>query len=55
MTPDEIDLVREAMVRALEYLDDRADADCVGDPPHYVPNRAMSIAQDMENALAVLR
>lgn len=26
-----------------EYLDDRADADVQGDPPKYVPNKAMTL------------
>lgn len=28
----------------LEFLEDQEDADCKGDPPQYIPNKAMKLA-----------
>lgn len=33
-----------------EYLDDRADADCQGDPAKYVPNEAMRLLVELQAA-----
>lgn len=33
-----------------EYLDDRADADCTGDPLEYRPNEAMRLLAELRDA-----
>ena len=33
------------------YVRDRADADCQGDPPRFIPNVWMQVQTDLEDAL----
>lgn len=37
------DDLKDLLSDIADYLDDHADAEVVGDPPHYRPNRAMSL------------
>lgn len=54
LTNADLALIHDALSQAADALDNYADADCVGDPPHYVPNRAMSAAAAVERALELM-
>jgi hypothetical protein len=43
-----------ALWAAWDYFQDRADADCDGDPPRFRPNREMSLQTECEAALRAL-
>jgi hypothetical protein len=43
-----------ALWRAWDYFDQRADADCVGDPLEFVGNEEMSLQTECEAALRAL-
>jgi hypothetical protein len=34
----------------LEFLEDQEDADCGGDPPQYIPNKAMQLVLRLKNS-----
>lgn len=36
--------VSQILLELEEFFDDRMDADCVGDPPEYVPNEEMKLS-----------
>lgn len=38
----------DVLDRIEEYLDNRQDADCVGDPPRYQPNEEMRLLLDLK-------
>lgn len=44
---------RRALVECEDYFDQRADADCVGDPMRYVGNEAMSMLGMVRLALGL--
>lgn len=44
--------VQDILERIEEYFDDRADADCEGDPPRYVPNEEMQLYTALQEARA---
>ena len=37
-----------------DFLDDQADADCVGDPPRYKPNKAMQLMAEADDLVSKL-
>lgn len=39
------------LTEVLEYLEDRQDADCIGDPLEFVPNKEMRLAQEVREAI----
>jgi len=41
----------EVLYECEEYFDNRADADCVGDPPHFVGNKEMQLLGEVREAL----
>ena len=46
-----IDDMREALIECEEYFDNRADADCEGDPLEFVPNKEMRLLNAVQAAL----
>lgn len=55
MNPDQLFEIRAMLEECRDYLDQRADADCKGDPPEYVPNQAMRIMGRVDELLEKLR
>lgn len=49
-----LETVRSSLYQALEYFEERQDADCEGDPLEYVPNQEMSLAVEMHEAIDLL-
>lgn len=42
------------LIDCLDYFEQLIDADCVGDPPRYVPNEEMRLARAIKDALTKL-
>ena len=42
---------QDVLIAISEYLDDRQDADCTGDPPEYRPNEEMQLFMRLEPIL----
>jgi hypothetical protein len=53
MTPKQLSLLREGLEELWDMADNRADCDCVGDPPRFIPNAWMQ-ARDMVEACQAL-
>jgi len=49
---DERNAFREVLHECEVYFDNRADADCEGDPAEFVPNREMILLSAIRDALA---
>ena len=49
---DKCRIYREALLEIRERCEDRADADCTGDPPRFQPNVWMQMQMEIDEALA---
>lgn len=54
MDTSKLQEVRDLLMDISEYLEDREDADIQGDPPRYVPNRAMRLNSRVKEVVNML-
>lgn len=55
MKQSDISKLLATLTEVADFLDDQADAEAIGDPGAYVPNRAMRLQQEVEETIEFWR